>query len=471
MQLHLLLRLMHSDRPTRRRRRINGVMMSNIVSADDAESGHRAEADEAGHPEYRHTDAPHGCPEPFRGPMAQMVGLSLRYQNRRQPELTVAAALAAMSACMNGQWALSDELRGNLYIVGLAETGAGKDGPLKLVKNVLDVAGVSGDVISNVGSGQGMEDSLLRSTHARASLVVDEVGHLIAGFGKGAAAHTNYAEKMLLEGYSAGSSFITTRALAKRPPMRIPNPHLTLFGTTTFASMGRVSPGLVDNGLMGRCLVVAGLDLPSLVDALHGSLRGDLEQTIGPLAHAVAHSGGIVPMTEGARECERQLSHELDQQARLADGVRRTLAMRTIEHIKRVALVLAVWNDIQVVTPEHMEWAAHFVAFCQSCLLRFVDDMTDSPVVRNAHKVEQIIREAVAGRRPFKTAAHDRYNDIAADSRLTGRAALLKASRLSSAELESAITYLVGIGVVAIVDVKRLGSAGAAFERYYRLVE
>ncbi|KPD18826.1 hypothetical protein ADM96_08230 [Burkholderia sp. ST111] len=429
--------------------------------------------------------------------MQQMVNLSLRYQNRRQPELTVAAALTAMSACMNGKWALSDELRGNLYVVGLTGSGAGKNGPLNLVKNVMDVAGISGDVISNVGSGQGMEDALLGSKHARAALVVDEVGHLIAGFGKGAAAHTNYAEKLLLEGYSAGSSYITTRALAKRPPMRIPNPHLALFGTTTFESMGRISPRLIDNGLLGRCLVVAGRDFSPLADALHGSLRDELASTIGPLAAdiaeagSVARSGHAVQMIEEAREYERHLSQELDDQARRADGIRRTLAMRTIEHIKRVALVLAAWDvvevdtvkldglivesckstDIRFLTPEHLQWAAHFVAFCQSCLLQFVDDMTDSPVVRNAHKIEQIIREAVAGRRPFKTTVHDRYNDIAADSGLTGRAALLKASRLSSSELESAVTYLVRIDTLAVEEVKRLGSAGAPFEQYYRLVE
>lgn len=413
---------------------------------------------------------PVACPEPFAGPMTALVNLSLRYQNRRQPELTVAAALAAMSACMHGRWALTDGLRGNLYIVGLAGTGAGKNGPLNLVKTVLAVAGVEDDVISNVGSGQAVEDQLLNSEDSRAALVVDEVAHLIGVLNK-SAQHLSYAEKLILEGYSASSSFIKTRALVKRPSVPIPNPYISLFGTTTFASMGRISPDLIESGLLGRCLVAAGQDFAPLADALHGNLYGDIGHAVGALAQCVARSGGLVPMTQAALELERRAGRELDAVAFKADGIRRTLLMRTIEHAKRVALVLAAWDDVRVVTPKHMNWALRFVVYCQSCLMRFVDSMTDSKVVRDAQRIELLMRDALEGRAPFKYARHSQYNVIAAQQRLVGHSALLKASRLHRGPFEQCMDYLLSIGTIAVEDVKRQGRGGPGYERYYRMIE
>lgn len=411
------------------------------------------------------------CPPPYPGAMETLVSLSLKFQNRQQPDLTVAAALAAMSACLSGRIGLHDELRGNLYIVGLAGSGAGKNGPLNLVRTLLDVAGIGEDAISNAGSGQGIEDALLESPEHRAALVVDEVAHLIRGFGKGAR-HMDSVEKLLLEGYSASSGYLKTRALARRPPVRLPNPYLTLFGTTTHASMIGVSPGLIENGLLGRCLVVSGLDFAPLTETEPGSLRPYLEGMLGELARSVARSGGVIPMTHAAHEAEMELSRHLDSVSQTTDGVGRTLSMRSIEHIKRIALVLAAWeNGVIAVTPDHLEWAANFVAFSQGCLMQYVDTMTDSEAVRNAQRIVRIMADAIGGKSPFRTSKHSQYNMIASRHGRVGHSALLKASRLSAAAFETSIDYLLAIRTVDVEMMPREGRGGPTHEKYYVLLE
>jgi len=214
------------------------------------------------------------CPAPFRGPMADIVRIALERQPRQQPALTVAAALAGMSAAMHGKYATGTGLRGNLYIVGLAGSTSGKGGPLALVKDIASFAGHR--PISNIGSGQGVEDGLADRDDCRVALTIDEVGHLLGCMsGQRADSHMQVAGKMLLELFSASSSVHVTRMLAggDRPSKAIYNPYLTVFGTTTHAKMQGIDPAMITDGTLGRCLVVSGLDHAPMRE-----LRDDLPQ-------------------------------------------------------------------------------------------------------------------------------------------------------------------------------------------------
>ncbi|GHD82527.1 hypothetical protein GCM10011419_30020 [Vogesella fluminis] len=201
------------------------------------------------------------CPAPFRGEMAEIVRLALARQPRQQPALTVAAALAGMSAAMHGKYATGSGLRGNLYVIGLAGSTSGKGSPLNLVGLIAGLAGSK--PVSNIGSGQGIEDTLAKAEGSRLALAIDEVGHLLGCMsGQSADSHMQVAGKMLLELFSKSDSLHVTRVLAggDRPSQAIYNPYLTLYGTTTHAKMQGIDPGMITDGTLGRCLVVSGLD-------------------------------------------------------------------------------------------------------------------------------------------------------------------------------------------------------------------
>ncbi|CAG2144230.1 hypothetical protein LMG31506_02961 [Cupriavidus yeoncheonensis] len=422
------------------------------------------------------------CPAPFPGPMEKLVELSLRYQNRQQPELTTAASLAAMSACLHGRWALTDRLRGNLYVIGLADSGSGKDAPLDLVKMLVRIAG--GHAISNVGSGQGLEESLRHNPERRVSLVVDEVAHMIGAISNpNAADYQTGAEKRLLELFSASRSYVTTRVLADttKPSEILLHPFVTLFGTTTREKMCGISSSVIDTGLLGRCLIVQGRDFPTLeLYPQQGNLYGELEEALGAIAKSVYDFGptmlkmedgvNAVELSPEARDLELKAKVEHDDLARKADKVRRVLLSRAVEMAKRIALVLAAWDQVQVVTATHLDWALRFVRYSHICLLAFVDTMTDSAVIKNARKIEALMRDAVEGRKPFGDLRYKQFNHIAEDEERVFHSALLHKSKLDADRFKRSIAHLESAGVILIEERERTGP-GRGSEIFYRLVD
>lgn len=407
--------------------------------------------------------------------MEELFQAALRRQNRPQPVLTVAAALAGMSACMHGKYCLPDGLRGNLYIVGLAGSTAGKSGPLNLAKAIVNCAG--GISHSNIGSGQGIEDAIGRDEAKRASLVIDEVAHLIGAFAdKNAAHYMQHVGKMMLDFYSASESIFTTRLLADetKAPKKLFNPYLTLYGTTTHAKMQNISAGLIEDGTLGRCLVVNGEDFVDAVDTLEtGSLFHDVEQIIGGVAKRVYEFGpvisfpdeyrSVVHISPEARKMLVDIRTEFDVEARSAEAARRTLLGRGLEQVKRIALVLAVWDKSMMpktlaerVEVRHVEWALNFVRHSQKCLIGFVEKMTDDPVVMLAERILKVCRDAIKGKQPFG-GENRRFNTVAEFDQLVSRSAIAHKLKVNTEKLQKAIDHLVATGEVVDERIENKG--------------
>jgi hypothetical protein len=121
--------------------------------------------------------------------------------------------------------------------------------------------------------------------------------------------------------------------------------------------------------------------------------------------------------------------------------------------------VLAAWDEVQIVGPEHFTWALRFVRYSHGCLLSFVESMTDSPVVVRAQKIEAIMRDALAGR-----------NSIAVEQGLVPHSPLLKKARVSSEEMKQAIKHLESAGTLEIVSVPRTERGGPRSHAFYRLL-
>jgi len=114
-------------------------------------------------------------PEPFRGIMNNTVASIMVSAHKPQLELSTLSVLIGMASAIGGDYSLSDGTRLNLYGLGIAETGEGKD----LVGRAADIiARESGAaLLGKPASGQGLEDALV---DIKGMLIrVDEVGHML----------------------------------------------------------------------------------------------------------------------------------------------------------------------------------------------------------------------------------------------------------------------------------------------------
>lgn len=201
-------------------------------------------------------------PEPFRGIMTTTVASILLSAHKPQLELSTLSVLIGMASAIGGDYSLSDGTRLNLYGLGIAETGEGKD----LVGRAADIiARESGAaLLGKPASGQGLEDALV---DIRGMLIrVDEVGHMLQSMNHAKAApYQIELNENLLKLYSAGAGQWTTRVRANAkgntPPRTLSNPCLNFLGFTTPAAL---SAGLslmnIEQGLLGRFLLVRGKD-------------------------------------------------------------------------------------------------------------------------------------------------------------------------------------------------------------------
>ncbi|SAL12062.1 hypothetical protein AWB64_00471 [Caballeronia sordidicola] len=426
---------------------------------------------------------PNTCPEPFPGPMETLFHLSIGQQHRPQPALTVAAALCAMSSCMHGRYATQDGLRGNLYVVGLAGTGAGKSGPLDLVKALVSASGNDRHTMSNIGSGQGLEDALAASEDRRVNLTIDEIGHMLGALGSAKSSpYENATGKALLELYSASGSVYVTRLLAnsEKPPEVLYHPYTSLFGVTTHAKMKGISPGLIEDGLLGRVLMVSGEDFVDQRKIVNpSSVFGQAEGKLGAVARKVSAFGdpmrkpeeGVTRLSfdsDADALLDRAMAH-FDVQARKADGAKRALCARGLEQVKRIALVLAVWSGAATINREQVKWGLEFVTYSHHCLLAFVETMTDSPVVAAAQKIEQIMRDAIGGKTPF-AGPRSKYNEVAREKGIVNHSALLHRSKLGSRDFMQAIDHMIQSQVIETESMDSAAVRGPQTQVYYRLL-
>lgn len=452
----------------------------------DAEA-HPGQSDEliplAAYEEYTATD---NWLDPYPGAMEKLFEICMAQQNKPQPALTVGAALAAMSACLHGKYRWPDRLRGNLYIIGLAGTAQGKSEPMDLVEHVVSVAG--GFPQSNIGSAQGVEECLAEAEDSRVALVIDEVAHTLSAMtAKNAAAHLSQFSKILLELYSRSKTQYSTRLLADKTKIakRIFNPYMTLYGTTTHAKMMDISPSLIEDGTLGRCLILDGADFvrSQKVHAVE-SPRDQIERALGVNIRRIYEYKNKIQapdqdstMFRVSGDAERYLDECIDwfdKKSEKADSTRRALYGRAIEQMKRIALVLAVWdNDMGVSTGIercHLEWAKEFVMRSHKAVLKFVEKMTDDPIVKKANLAHQIIKDALAGNEPFTIDRDKKWNVYAEEFGIVQRGALMNKINAGPRERDLIDRQIRETGIAEPVTLDRQGTHGPLSIHGYRLI-
>ena len=158
-------------------------------------------------------------------------------------------------------------LRTNLYLLALADSGVGKDFPRKVNMNLATELGIMGGMADRFASAEGLEDALL--IRPCSFFQVDEVDTLFASL----AEHGDSAmEKIYGALLQFATSADTTFAMRKKAIQQtggkagkfdkvrargIREPHLTMLGTAIPKYLfSAVSERALENGLLSRCLVI-----------------------------------------------------------------------------------------------------------------------------------------------------------------------------------------------------------------------
>jgi hypothetical protein len=267
--------------------------------------------------------------------------------------------------------------RTNLYILGLANSGVGKDHARKVNQRILYEAGLAECLGNSFASGEGIEDRLF--VQPAVLYQVDEIDGLLLRVSQARDARHEQIVSMLLQMYSSASGVYVMRAKAGRERTVIDQPSLSIFGTAVPKQFYEaLSRRLLTNGFLARMVVLECRrrgtgredgDRPppaSILDIARwwaefrpGAAPGNLSDW-----HPEPR---LVPQTDDAREQFRKLREQADAAYSLAETRNDTVAMaiwaRAYEKARRLALLHACSaNHVDpVIGPEAVAWAGSFV--------------------------------------------------------------------------------------------------------------
>jgi len=321
-----------------------------------------------------------------------LVGDLARYMidtaRRPQPLLAVGASLCALGALMGRRYRTTTDLRTNLYIVGIADSGSGKNHAREVVNELFFAAGLAHHLGGNkIASGAG----LLTALHRQPAILfqIDEFGMFLSAAAdrKRSPRHVTEILDNMTELYTAACGVFLGAEYANRDGSNerrdIVQPCLCVYGTTTpLHFWGALQGANVVDGSLARFII-----LPSDEDYPDENRRAGLRTSPRPLIEGLqrlAQGGGrasgnlagrtsgpetavdpmTAPMDDDAQASFDALGEEIIAELRAAAGTFQTpILARIAENAAKVALVLAVGRDAvrPVIRFEDAVWAIDFV--------------------------------------------------------------------------------------------------------------
>ena len=291
-----------------------------------------------------------------------------------QPGLALAAALASVGTVTGRKIAGLLDVRTNLYVVGLAPSGCGKQQGRAVAKRIFTAANAR-DLVGpeRIGSHAGILSRLVE--HPATLMPIDEIGDLFAliknNNGKmGALANIEPTLKALFS--AANDPCFIGDALANKDHVKqINHPHLVIHGVCPAHNYwGSLTAANVENGLIARFIVIDAGDVPSR------RIEGEIEQPpkniveffdrwfrwkptecyeSAAIARPAIYPRETVEMFYEHREAIKERQRREDERTR-------AIWNRCAEKASKLALIAASSRVVDpvseevIVTPEDMAW-------------------------------------------------------------------------------------------------------------------
>ncbi|KGL03136.1 DUF3987 domain-containing protein [Thalassobacter sp. 16PALIMAR09] len=356
------------------------------------------------------------------GLVGDLTDYMLSTARRPQPLLSLGASLCAIGALMGRQYSTESNLRSNLYVVGIADSGSGKNHAREIINEVLFEAGLAHHLGGNkIASGAG----LLTALHRQPAILfqIDEFGMFLAAAADRRRSPRHITEILdnMTELYTAAGGIFLGAEYANRDGSNerrdINQPCLSVYGTTTpLHFWGALQGANVVDGSLARFLILpsdedypdeniaVGMRQadPALIAGLQSVASGGGHQK-GNLAGKTADQNTvvnptIVPMTEEARARFKALSAKLTGELRAASGTAFTAILARIgENALKLALIVAVGRDPTnpAIDLSAADWAIDFVRhYARRTIAAVERHVADTETEAHLKRLKEVIRAA-----------------------------------------------------------------------------
>jgi len=356
------------------------------------------------------------------GVVGELTDYMVSTARRPQPLLSLGASLCAIGALMGRKYCTESNLRSNLYVVGVADSGSGKNHSREIINELFVQAGLADYLGGNkIASGAG----LLTAVHRQPAVLfqIDEFGMFLSAAAdrRRSPRHITDILDNMTELYTSAGGIFLGAEYANRDGLNerrdINQPCLCVYGTTTPLHFWNALQGSnVVDGSLARFIILPTADdypeenlaagarraPPQLIDKLRliaeggGYSAGNLVGLLPGFETAVVPM--VVPMADEARDAFRALSEENTRELRKARGTAFTSILARIgENAQKVALIVAVGRDPvrPEITGQDATWAIGFVRNFASRTMESVErHVADNDTDRSHKRVRDIIRSA-----------------------------------------------------------------------------
>lgn len=310
------------------------------------------------------------------GFVGQVMGYTLSTAPYPEPTLAFCGALSLLALLAGRKVRDESDNRTTIYLLALANSGAGKDYPRKVNQKILLHANLAACIGDTFASGEGIEDRL--AVQPAVLFQTDEIDGLMTQIHQARDARHDGIMNVLLKMYTSTNSVYPMRVKAGREAGVIDQPCLCILGTAIPKHYYEaLSLKMLTNGFFARMLVLESgrrgrgqdavvRDLPSSVLEIArwwADFRPGGQRNLD-----VWHpSPRVVPQTPNAAKILRQLRDHADEQYALAeerdDPVGMAIWARANEKARRLALIYACSeNHLQPTIGEPAaRWAWEFV--------------------------------------------------------------------------------------------------------------
>lgn len=303
-----------------------------------------------------------------------LVGNLARWINTQnpkdQPDLALCSALACMSALVSKSCRTDRGTKGNVMLVCVAESGAGKDAPLQAPERLLQACGLG----ERVGAANYSSDTALAKALACNPVCwcADEFGRILSDMTDRGQSWTRRLADLVLQIYGRASSKWQGKAMAdsRAACPEIIKPYLTLLGATVPGHLYKaLAGGAMDDGLLSRMLFVFGRKRAPLRDMVMAPPPEEVLSEAKLWATVPLKQLGddhVIPKTDEARVMMNRYAQECDDRYHYSQHASGSLWTRAAQKVEQLSLLYACSKHGAHVTElviddESVEWACSFV--------------------------------------------------------------------------------------------------------------
>lgn len=336
-----------------------------------------------------------------------------------QPLLTLGCVISFLGALFGRKVKDSWDSRTNLYCMGIADSGTGKNHAPKQIRRLM-LESACTDLLGgdDFASDAGIETRLQQ--YPSSIFLCDEIGYLFRSIKKYGSAHTSKIISTLLKLYSSSGDIYKGRVYADSDKQRvIIQPCCCVWGTSTpEVFLEGLSVEEIQNGWLSRCLVFQShtdppknrklhkLNFPKdIVEDIHKWHTRSIEQVkregdIDTYLNAVAGnmvsrppSQLLVPTCEAANKIFEHFENECQARSE-EDPYTTVLWKRCEENARKISLIVAAGNSFN--NPEIdggiADYSCRLVKYLLENFIKHIsNNISSSPVEHKKIKIISII--------------------------------------------------------------------------------